>query len=736
MDVLLSEHFENMPAHVLHLPDMTITSRDTMKQHIRRSVKAELKIILLSHPNGIKIVKQDVRRIINEKSRYAIFSHRWGVQEPTFQEMNQYSSVMGKKALLSAVSAGGGMIDQGIHFTASTLTAKDSEIRAMADKVGSKFQEFTGPGFSKLDHFCSIARNVYGCDWAWSDTCCINKSDLSELDESIRSMFRWYRGATVCIVHLGGTRLSDFQSDLSEFKFLAKDAWFSRGWTLQELLAPKMVKFYDRDWTSLSGWAYGQRDDVKSDKELFLEELASITKIPVLDLLDYTPGVDRVRERMSWAAKRRTSRVEDRAYSLFGVFGVSFTVAYGSQHEAFLQLQKEIMIRTDDPSIFSWWGAPSPSISAFAHKPDGFGIYEGDESDSEDEEESDNEGGGGGENVKSNIKVDVGAAEEGVDGDIMEDEIKKLNSALTPKSIRCVPEIAFPRGFVALGMPDKRGVIMKVPLYTISGFEALKSPTGAEDWWRLKVDGLGELDVHIVKYQLKKLSTLRVAIVDYEQGDYNPDDASNGMHDHISRFFERQQAIEEYDQAHLDDLVKKLKDAKKQMEEDRKKRAEQRQQEEKEEKEDVKQAAIGLTGIAVGSLSSPWGAPLVVTGAAAVTKALVSTAARHAGQKESANAVGNSNDTVNTIRSYRDLLQGRRQRILQSGHDALAKVLLQTRMERRYSAMILKTSFTSDATFGRLRAKAPVNVNRPTHGWKVPEEVYVKDCFDNSNDDD
>lgn len=725
MDVLLSEHFENMPAHVLHLPDMTVMSRDAMKQQVRSSVKAELKVLHLADTNqDMKVVKNNVRKIIANKSRYAIFSHRWGAQEPTFQTMNQYSGIVGAKSVAGVVANTGGIIDQGIHFTASALTTEDSQVRMLADKVGSKIQGFAGPGFSKLDHFCTISRNIYGCEWAWSDTCCINKTDLSELDESIRSMFRWYRGAAVCIVHLGSTRLSDFKSDLSEFGFLAKDAWFSRGWTLQELLAPKMVKFYDKDWTSLSGWAYGQREDMKSDKELFLKELASITKIPVLDLLDYIPGVDRVKERMSWASRRRTSRVEDRAYSLFGIFGVSFTVAYGSQHEAFLQLQKEIMIRTDDPSIFSWWGAPSPSLSAFAHKPDSFAstgsddsyIYiEDDDSDVEGDVENNSRGNG---------------VEESVEGDILDDEVKTPNSTLTPKSIQCVPEVAFPRGFVALGMPDKRGVLMELPLYNIT--EALKSGD-SEDRWRLKVDGLGDLDIDIASHQLKKLSTLRIAIVDYERGDYNPDNASFGIGDHVLRVLERQQAIEEYDQAYMDEIVKKINHDKERLEEDRKKRAEQRQQEEKDDKADAKQAAIGVAGVAVGAISSPWGAPLIATGAAVATKAIISAAVRHISDGESAKE--EANDTVDTVRSYRYLLQGRRQRILQSDHDALVKVLLQTRMERQYNAIILKSSFTSTATYGRLRTKAPINVNRPSGGWRNPEEVYIKDSFDNSDDD-
>ncbi|KAG6380587.1 hypothetical protein JVT61DRAFT_4951 [Boletus reticuloceps] len=200
-------------------------------------------------------------------------------------------------------------------------------------------------GYHKLIKFCEKAAQ-FGCRLAWSDTCCIDKTSSAELDEAIRSMFRWYRLAHVCIVHL-----SDATSIL--FDELEKDVWFTRGWTLQELLAPRRIKFYGRNWNELT--------DVDNDKDHdeLMVSMSRITNIPIHDLRHFQPGTNRIRERMSWASKRTTTRTEDIAYSLIGIFDVNLPIAYGEGTWAFHRLMEVIIHRCDEWGIFAWAGPPS-----------------------------------------------------------------------------------------------------------------------------------------------------------------------------------------------------------------------------------------------------------------------------------------------------------------------------------------------------------------------------------------
>ena len=184
--------------------------------------------------------------------------------------------------------------------------------------------------YAKLKGFCDLAASL-GLRYGWDDTCCINKGDSSELTEAINSMYRWYSGSAVCIIYL---------EDVPE-KQLMDSGWFNRGWTLQELIGPKAAVFYDRDWNQLG---------TKSD---LLTDLSSKTGIP-RDVLSHvkSPATCSIAQRMSWAAKRETTRVEDRAYSLIGIFNVSIPQIYGEREKAFLRLQRAITQQSKDESIF------------------------------------------------------------------------------------------------------------------------------------------------------------------------------------------------------------------------------------------------------------------------------------------------------------------------------------------------------------------------------------------------
>ncbi|KAF4825699.1 Vegetative incompatibility protein HET-E-1 [Colletotrichum siamense] len=197
----------------------------------------------------------------------------------------------------------------------------------------------TKQGYAKLHDSCRQAC-LDKLEWIWIDTCCIDKTSSAELSEAINTMFRWYQEAVVCYAFL-----ADVPSDttLDGRSLFATSRWFTRGWTLQELLAPKRLEFYSREWTHLG---------TKSGLSQVLREITGVGE-SYLEGLDLS--VASIAARMSWAAKRETTREEDRAYSLLGIFGVHIPLLYGEGgYNAFIRLQEELIRTTDDQSIFAW----------------------------------------------------------------------------------------------------------------------------------------------------------------------------------------------------------------------------------------------------------------------------------------------------------------------------------------------------------------------------------------------
>ncbi|OTA80242.1 hypothetical protein M434DRAFT_86584, partial [Hypoxylon sp. CO27-5] len=196
-------------------------------------------------------------------------------------------------------------------------------------------------GFFKLVKCCEQAKRD-NLGYVWIDSCCINRSDSTELQESINSMYRWYENADRCYVYLKNT-----SKPVSGSLILGtEEDWFRRGWTLQELIAPKEVVFYDRRWQFLG------------DKASLKGIISDITGISWLLLEGSRKLQDcSVAERMSWACDRETTKGEDRAYSLLGLFDVNMPMLYGEgEVKAFLRLQEEIIKISDDHSIFAWRG--------------------------------------------------------------------------------------------------------------------------------------------------------------------------------------------------------------------------------------------------------------------------------------------------------------------------------------------------------------------------------------------
>lgn len=181
-----------------------------------------------------------------------------------------------------------------------------------------------------------------GYTYIWIDTCCIDKSSSAELTESLNSMFAWYRDAAICYAFLTGC--PDTVQTSEEKAAFAGCRWFTRGYTLQELIAPADIVFFSDNWTPVA------------TKKTLSTLLANITGIEV-DILLGNALLDSasIAKRMSWAAHRNTTKAEDMAYCLMGIFSVNMPLLYGEGGEkAFLRLQEEIMKQSDDHSLFAW----------------------------------------------------------------------------------------------------------------------------------------------------------------------------------------------------------------------------------------------------------------------------------------------------------------------------------------------------------------------------------------------
>lgn len=200
----------------------------------------------------------------------------------------------------------------------------------------------------KVRESCKLAERL-GHDWIWNDTCCIDKSSSSELSEAINSMWTYYSLAEVCLAYLGDRSSKGFHYELQPKSWSdhssAFGKWATRGWTLQELIAPNDVIFLSNEWKIL-----GTRHDLAN-------VLEKETKIPAAVLTRQADVYSfSVAERVSWAAERKTTRIEDEAYSLFGIFNVHLPPLYGEGRNAFRRLQEEIMKNSIDTSLFAWDG--------------------------------------------------------------------------------------------------------------------------------------------------------------------------------------------------------------------------------------------------------------------------------------------------------------------------------------------------------------------------------------------
>ena len=200
-------------------------------------------------------------------------------------------------------------------------------------------------GYKKIMDTCTRARSD-GYEWAWVDTCCIDKRSSAELSEAINSMYRWYANSKVCYTYLHDVHGSSIPNNRNKRKYPKSNGWpewFSRGWTLQEMIAPSHVQFFNKDWTYIG------------DKKMLSLALTGITGVPERVLKEgLTGNPPCVAQIMSWASRRKTTRVEDIAYSLMGLLDVNMPMLYGEGRKAFHRLQLEIIRTSNDQSIFAW----------------------------------------------------------------------------------------------------------------------------------------------------------------------------------------------------------------------------------------------------------------------------------------------------------------------------------------------------------------------------------------------
>lgn len=197
------------------------------------------------------------------------------------------------------------------------------------------------PGYSKNKKCGEIAAE-HEIEYFWVGTCCIDKSSSAELTEAINSMYRWYHNAEVCYAYLSDVHMKDTSAEAIDLAIFGASLWFKRGWTLQELLAPSTVMFFSNEWHWIGS---------KSSLSAAFKDITSISASALggAELESFS-----IAQRMSWAADRRTTRVEDIAYCLLGIFDVNMPLLYGGREKAFLRLQEEIIKKTTDQSIFAW----------------------------------------------------------------------------------------------------------------------------------------------------------------------------------------------------------------------------------------------------------------------------------------------------------------------------------------------------------------------------------------------
>ncbi|KAG2339395.1 hypothetical protein BDR05DRAFT_967930, partial [Suillus weaverae] len=300
---VIDAQIDNAPLRVLDTTTGLLCDREAQISAFKTSIEyKKLLSSTITHPD---LHMKYIEEVVMTYLQYAMLSHRWEGKEPLLQD------IQGK----------------GVY---------DSELDPVV-------------GMMKLRSFCKTARDA-GYNWAWSDTCCIDKSNNVELQESVNSMFVWYHHSALTTIYLSDVPPS------SKSGALAKSAWNTRGWTIQEFIAPKVILFYQNNWTLYLD------DHTPNHKEsvAIMQELKNATGIDRPAIAAFRPSMSCARDKLHWASTRITTRQEDIAYSLFGIFGVRLPVDYGEKHDKALgRLLQEIVARSGDITSLDWVGKSS-----------------------------------------------------------------------------------------------------------------------------------------------------------------------------------------------------------------------------------------------------------------------------------------------------------------------------------------------------------------------------------------
>lgn len=283
--------------------------------------------VLCDRPERVRIFKADtafkelvssmtgeldenrILQVVSGYFRYVTFSHTWEGKEPSFQEVNVVKSVW--------------------VLHPSLLN-------------------------DKLRKFCEIVRDD-GYRWAWSDTCCIDKSTSRLLNRSLVSIYQWYEESAVTLALLVGVPSPSLPGDL------ANSLWMMRAWTLLELLASKVIRFYDSEWKP---YLNDTRPNHK-ESPVIVQELASALGVAPEIITSFRPGALGVREVLRLASTRAATIQEDVAYSLIGILASDLTPNYGEGEMALGHLLEEMLTRSGETDILAWIGKPSGFNSCF-----------------------------------------------------------------------------------------------------------------------------------------------------------------------------------------------------------------------------------------------------------------------------------------------------------------------------------------------------------------------------------
>jgi hypothetical protein len=330
------------------------------------------------------LIYQGIVRLVDDHDvggpHYAILSHTWREEEVLFEDIPlgpdyEITTISKPQRKKDGYRSDSRLYPEWFHTfpyrrlfesKASRGAGICSQCESVTDHIVPSEERHVKVGWNKVLNTCLQACRD-GIDYLWIDTCCIDKSSSAELSEAINSMFKWYEASAICYVYLDDCNLCPnppyYHSNLDGWSRcrppnpvsrctiaqIQQCRWLTRGWTLQELIAPRHVAFFDRRWnficestaiTKALSDATGISERVFRPTEPYLNRIL-LRGIPIA-------------EKMSWAANRETSRIEDEAYCLFGLFDINMPLLYGEGEKAFVRLQEEIMKTSADHSILAW----------------------------------------------------------------------------------------------------------------------------------------------------------------------------------------------------------------------------------------------------------------------------------------------------------------------------------------------------------------------------------------------